>query len=885
VFEGAEKHLTNLTVAVIYFILVAVTALTILFAYVRDRHKPVTKHLIRLCAISIAWQVLSASFYLISNEFLALWAFDFKIMFVAFAPVQLLMLSITFYRTKPSRNTTLIFGLLCIIPAVTSVLAITSPFHNFLRTELFIEQSEPLRILRNVRGPWFWVHSGYSYIMMVSSIIAIIYQHSKLPKGFRLPSAFVAVGSATALFSNIYVILSSYTQAIDITLVGLSTALVLTYVGVAISDESGLLMIARDNIFAYLEDYIFILNTERTILEINPAARRWLHSLGIEEGVKHIGDLVARAANDAEILDNVAPLQNKDTENLDNGESLRNKDAGNLDNGESLQNKDAGNLDNGESLQNKDAGNLDNGEALRNKDAGNLDNGESLQNKDAGNLDNGEALQNKEDISRGRGGLRNGKRRKNENRMQLDVVHARATTQKMEFSVMEKDGVQRHYQLSETEIINSGKVKGYCIMIFDITGAKQLLEAKAASEAKSAFLSNVSHEIRTPLNAIVGMTTIGLSASDPERMKNCFTRIEDATKHLLRVINDVLDMAKIEDGKFELSSEEFDFEDMLQRVINIVKINANEKKQALVLNIDGNMPKNFVGDDQRLAQVVTNLIGNAVKFTPENGSIEVDSQFLGEEDGVCTIQIDVKDSGIGVSPEQQAKLFESFQQADSSTARKFGGTGLGLTISRNIVEMMGGRIWIESELGKGATFSFSVQLKKSAGVSKESALDSGEKANEYPVDELGEAGNVAQTPADIFQGRRILLADDVEINREIVQILLEPTMLEVDCVENGIEAVKMFSESPEKYDMILMDVQMPEMDGYEATRTIRALDIPKARSVPIIALTANVLKEDVEKCIESGMDDHLGKPLDYDDVIRQLRRYLLDADDLNSGEV
>ena len=842
-FEGAEKHLTNLTVAVIYFILVAVTALTILFAYVRDRHKPVTKHLIRLCAISIAWQVLSASFYLISNEFLALWAFDFKIMFVAFAPVQLLMLSITFYRTKPSRNTTLIFGLLCIIPAVTSVLAITSPFHNFLRTELFIEQSEPLRILRNVRGPWFWVHSGYSYIMMVSSIIAIIYQHSKLPKGFRLPSAFVAVGSATALFSNIYVILSSYTQAIDITLVGLSTALVLTYVGVAISDESGLLMIARDNIFAYLEDYIFILNTERTILEINPAARRWLHSLGIEEGVKHIGDLVARAANDAEILDNVAPLQNKDTENLDNGESLRNKDAGNLDNGE------------------------------------------SLQNKDAGNLDNGEALQNKEDISRGRGGLRNGKRRKNENRMQLDVVHARATTQKMEFSVMEKDGVQRHYQLSETEIINSGKVKGYCIMIFDITGAKQLLEAKAASEAKSAFLSNVSHEIRTPLNAIVGMTTIGLSASDPERMKNCFTRIEDATKHLLRVINDVLDMAKIEDGKFELSSEEFDFEDMLQRVINIVKINANEKKQALVLNIDGNMPKNFVGDDQRLAQVVTNLIGNAVKFTPENGSIEVDSQFLGEEDGVCTIQIDVKDSGIGVSPEQQAKLFESFQQADSSTARKFGGTGLGLTISRNIVEMMGGRIWIESELGKGATFSFSVQLKKSAGVSKESALDSGEKANEYPVDELGEAGNVAQTPADIFQGRRILLADDVEINREIVQILLEPTMLEVDCVENGIEAVKMFSESPEKYDMILMDVQMPEMDGYEATRTIRALDIPKARSVPIIALTANVLKEDVEKCIESGMDDHLGKPLDYDDVIRQLRRYLLDADDLNSGEV
>jgi len=219
---------------------------------------------------------------------------------------------------------------------------------------------------------------------------------------------------------------------------------------------------------------------------------------------------------------------------------------------------------------------------------------------------------------------------------------------------------------------------------------------------------------------------------------------------------------------------------------------------------------------------------------------------------------------IGISSEQQANLFQPFHQAEASTTRKFGGSGLGLVISKNIVEMMGGRIWIQSEPGKGSTFTFTIQA-----IASEPQNPAGRKTGESP-----EEASRLKDIAGLFEGRCILLAEDVDINREIVMSLLEPTLLEIDCAVNGAEAVRKFSEAPEKYDMIFMDLQMPEMDGYEATRRIRALGVPGAKTTPIVAMTANVFREDVERCLEAGMDDHIGKPLDFDEALDKLRVYL-----------
>ena len=404
---------------------------------------------------------------------------------------------------------------------------------------------------------------------------------------------------------------------------------------------------------------------------------------------------------------------------------------------------------------------------------------------------------------------------------------------------------------------------GSIILLRDITQSKLLIEAtKAESRYKSEFLSNMSHEIRTPMNAIIGMVSIAKSTDDFERKNYCLMRIENASMHLLGIINDVLDISKIENGKFELSPVIFDFSKTLQRVADVVKSRADEKEQTITIHIDTSIPSMLLGDDLRLSQIITNLIGNAVKFTPEHGSISLNTKLLSEENGICTIQFEVTDTGIGINPEEQARLFQPFTQAESGTARKYGGTGLGLSISKRIVEMMGGSIWVNSEPVKGSTFSFTVQMNRSG--EKNQALEP--QAEEKCADITG-----------LFEGRDILLAEDVEINREIVAALLEPTQLMIDYAENGAEAVRMFKESPEKYEMIFMDVQMPGMDGYEATRTIRSFDIPQAKTIPIIAMTANVFREDIEKCLEAGMNDHIGKPLDFHEVLEQLKYYLLNS--------
>lgn len=379
------------------------------------------------------------------------------------------------------------------------------------------------------------------------------------------------------------------------------------------------------------------------------------------------------------------------------------------------------------------------------------------------------------------------------------------------------------------------------------------------SKSKSEFLSRMSHEMRTPMNAIIGMTGIAKKSDDKERVQYCLDKIESASNHLLGVINDILDMSKIEAGKLEISETSFKFEKLIEEAVNVVSFKMDEKYQHFNITIDENVPKNIIADQQRLAQVITNLLSNANKFTPEHGNINLRVHVLSENDNLYNIQFEIIDNGIGISEEQQQKLFRSFEQADGSISRKFGGTGLGLSISKNIIDLMGGRIYVESEIGKGSRFVVEVNIK--------------EDKNEYNEEDFLPKEVQEETVA-VFNGKRALIAEDMEINREIFIGMLEDTGIIIDCAENGEEACKMFIENNGKYDIIFMDINMPELDGYEATKKIRAMNLESSQTVPIVAITANVFKEDIEKCLAAGMNDHIGKPFVSDEVISKMKNYI-----------
>jgi signal transduction histidine kinase/CheY-like chemotaxis protein len=428
----------------------------------------------------------------------------------------------------------------------------------------------------------------------------------------------------------------------------------------------------------------------------------------------------------------------------------------------------------------------------------------------------------------------------------------------------------RDYALNVIPFVYSGyETNGLFVSFYDLAERKEmekkligaLGEATAASKAKGDFLSNMSHEMRTPMNTIIGMTTIGKRADEIIEKDHVLDKIGDAASHLLGIINDVLDMAKIEADKLELVPVDFNFMDMLQKVKSVINYRLEEKRQNLFISVEEQVPRLIVGDDQRIAQVITNLLSNAIKFTPENGDIELKVVLSCGMGDTCELRVDITDSGIGIAPEQQEKIFKAFEQAESGTSREYGGTGLGLVISKRIVELMEGKIWVESEIGRGSRFSFTARVRR--GVESQEKGRNDIKANSA-------AGMYD------FSDKKLLLAEDIEINREILIALLEETGIQIDCAENGQIAIEMIAADPDKYDIVFMDMQMPKMDGLETTRRIRAMPALQDSNLPIIAMTANVFQDDIKACLAAGMNDHIGKPINIEGVLETLRRYLID---------
>ncbi|UBM61871.1 response regulator [Candidatus Sulfidibacterium hydrothermale] len=376
--------------------------------------------------------------------------------------------------------------------------------------------------------------------------------------------------------------------------------------------------------------------------------------------------------------------------------------------------------------------------------------------------------------------------------------------------------------------------------------------AESAAEAKAIFLANMSHELRTPMNGIIGMVDILKRTPLTDAQREYLSIIESSGENLLTIINDILDLSKIEAGHMELENIPFSLKEELTRVMNILQVIADKKKLPLVLKIADGVPPYVSGDPVRLKQIIINLVNNAIKFT-DKGSVTVSVEKKGVEDGKVQLLFKVMDTGIGISPEGQKKLFQSFSQVDKSTTRKYGGTGLGLMISKNLTHMMGGEIGVESVEGVGSTFWFYVYLD----VSDE---ESYKKQNE------------TEQQSDLTKKRiqlklHILLAEDNKINQKVATLNLNNLGHDVDVANNGKEAVEMFKNG--NYDIIFMDVHMPEMDGVEACKKIREIEKKENRikKIPIIAMTANTSEDERKKYLEAGMDGYVAKPFKQKELI------------------
>jgi signal transduction histidine kinase/DNA-binding NarL/FixJ family response regulator len=414
---------------------------------------------------------------------------------------------------------------------------------------------------------------------------------------------------------------------------------------------------------------------------------------------------------------------------------------------------------------------------------------------------------------------------------------------------------------------------GYLGIANDITRQKKFEEelhqarraAEDANKAKSEFLANVSHEIRTPMNGIIGMTELALNTRLTMDQKEYLGAIQESAGALLTVINDILDFSKVEAGMLTLEEIDYNLQAKLGSVMQALSTRTHDKGLELIYHIEHNVPEWVTGDPGRLRQIVVNLVGNAIKFT-ERGEVSLRVQLAeppAEGSRDCVLHFTVRDTGLGIPAEKQRVIFDAFAQADTSTSRRYGGTGLGLTISARLVELMGGEIWVESELGLGSTFHFTVRL----GIADPQAHDSRAYTNTFDSSTDEQKAKMA-TVQKTLRPLRILLAEDNKINRSVATRMLKMENHEVTVAENGKRALEILET--DSFDVVLMDVQMPEMDGFETTARIREKEKETELHLPIIAMTAHALKGDRERCLVAGMDSYVAKPMKSADLIAVL---------------
>lgn len=383
-------------------------------------------------------------------------------------------------------------------------------------------------------------------------------------------------------------------------------------------------------------------------------------------------------------------------------------------------------------------------------------------------------------------------------------------------------------------------------------------EAHSANQAKTRFLSRMSHEIRTPINAIIGLDTLALhDESISPRTRDELNKIGASARHLLAIVNDILDMSRIESGRMPLKEEEFSFPELLEQINIIISGQCEEKGLTFDCKALEPYHETYIGDGMKLKQVLINILGNSVKFTETPGSVTFTAEEKADKDNKVTMHFTIRDTGIGMDQEYLPKLFEAFTQEDTANTSRYGGSGLGMTITKSFINMMGGEIYVESKKGTGTTFTVLIPL--------------------IPVNETESKKSEEETiPEQIdLNGLHMLIAEDQEMNAEILMDLLEMENVSSEWAENGQDAVELFEKNePGHFDAILMDMRMPVMDGLTATQTIRKLSRPDAQVIPIIALSANAFEEDVKQCLHAGMNEHLSKPVDIDRLKETLNRLI-----------